>query len=101
MKAAMTAVLSRRRLLGGLALASSLWLAACASAPPAADPQLRATLAPTGALRVAVYPGSPGSLVRKPGAAPVGVAYELGRTGPIYARPLSAGCGPCGGRGAA
>jgi polar amino acid transport system substrate-binding protein len=75
----MAAILSRRRLLGGLALASSLWLAACASAPPAADPQVRATLAPTGALRVAVYQGSPSSLVRKPGGQPVGLAFELGR----------------------
>jgi polar amino acid transport system substrate-binding protein len=75
----MTTSLLRRRWLAGFALAASLVVAGCASAPQAVDPQLRATLAPTGALRVAVYPGSPGSLVRKPGAAPAGVAYELGR----------------------
>jgi polar amino acid transport system substrate-binding protein len=74
----MPAVLPRRRLLAGFALAASLAIAGCASTP-AVDPQVRSTLAPTGALRVAVYPGSPGSLVRKPGAAPAGVAYELGR----------------------
>jgi polar amino acid transport system substrate-binding protein len=75
----MTSPLHRRRLLAGLAAAATLWLAGCAS-PPAVDPQVRAVLAPTGALRVAVYPGSPTNMVRKPGASePVGLAYELGR----------------------
>jgi polar amino acid transport system substrate-binding protein len=72
----MTLIASRRRLLAGFAAAASLWLAGCAT-PPAVDPQLRGVLAPTGVLRVAVYAGSPTSMVRKPGA-PAGVAYELG-----------------------
>jgi polar amino acid transport system substrate-binding protein len=81
----MAAMLPRRRLLAGLALAASLAIAGCASTP-AVDPQVRATLAPTGVLRVAVYPGSPTNMVRKPGVAePVGLAYELGRE---FAREL-------------
>jgi polar amino acid transport system substrate-binding protein len=43
-------------------------------------PQLGAALAPTGVLRVGVYPGSPSSLIRvaKDGA-PAGIALELGQ----------------------
>jgi polar amino acid transport system substrate-binding protein len=69
----------RRRL---LSLALPLWLAGCAAvAPPATvDPQVRAALAPSGSLRVGVYPGSPTSLVRdaKTGQR-AGVALELGQ----------------------
>lgn len=56
---------SRRRTLTGLlAAALALGLAACASAPDPVSPDVRRALAPTGVLRVAVYPGSPTSLVR-------------------------------------
>lgn len=67
-----------RRALAALAVALPLWLAGCASAP--AEPGVRATLAPTGTLRVGVYPGSPTSLVRDARTgAPAGVAHDLGQ----------------------
>jgi polar amino acid transport system substrate-binding protein len=61
-------------------LAAVSLLAACATFPPAVDPQVRQALAPTGKLRVGVYPGSPTSMVTdaKTGQK-VGVALELGR----------------------
>jgi len=64
-----------------LSLALPLWLAGCAAvAPTPVDPQVRAALAPSGTLRVGVYPGSPTSLVRdaKTGQR-AGVALELGQ----------------------
>lgn len=64
----------RRRAL--VALATAL-LAGCAAAPPAPPPQVRQALAPTGTLRIAVYPGSPTSLL--PGEPPCGVAVDVGR----------------------
>ncbi|NML47017.1 transporter substrate-binding domain-containing protein [Ramlibacter sp. G-1-2-2] len=68
--------LARRALLAA-ALAGAL-LAGCASAPTAPPPA--ALLAPTGALRIAVYPGSPTSLVRQaPEADMRGVSVDLGR----------------------
>jgi polar amino acid transport system substrate-binding protein len=66
-----------RRLLAGLSLALPLWLAGCASTPTA-DPVAKAVLVPTGTLRVAVYQGSPTSMVRKASGETAGVAYELG-----------------------
>jgi len=55
-------------------------LAGCAGMSAAPDPQARAALAPTGALRVGVYPGSPTSMVRdqKTGKT-AGVALDLGQ----------------------
>lgn len=69
----------RRYFLSGLLAAVSL-LAGCAAFTPAVDPEVRQALAPTGRLRVGVYPGSPTSLVTdaKTGQK-VGVAYDLGR----------------------
>jgi polar amino acid transport system substrate-binding protein len=65
--------MNRHRRMAGWSLSRRAWaiggilalLGGCASAPgePAAD--VRRTLAPTGTLRVAVYPGSPTSLVRE------------------------------------
>lgn len=72
---------ARRRLLAA-ALALAATLAGCASAPPTEkpSPEVRAALAPTGTLRVAVYPGSPTSLVeRVPPAQMRGVSVDLGR----------------------
>lgn len=71
----------RRRLLG-LAVAGPLLLAACgglAPSRPPVDAAVRQTLAPTGVLRVGVYPGSPTSLVvdTKTGQR-AGIALELG-----------------------
>lgn len=55
-------------------------LAGCASAPPPAPPAARAALAPTGTLRVGVYPGSPTSMLRLPGSTEMrGVTVDLGR----------------------
>lgn len=63
-------------------------LAGCSTAPVGAPSAVAATapaevrqaLAPTGVLRVAVYPGSPTSLVRGPAGVPErGVTVELGR----------------------
>jgi polar amino acid transport system substrate-binding protein len=62
----------------GLAVALPLWLAGCASTP-AVDPAARAALAPTGTLRVALYPGSPSSLVVGKNGERAGVTYELGQ----------------------
>jgi len=71
------------------ALASVLLVSACAwlpSTPPAQPLQLEAsaaarqTLAPSGRLRVGVYPGSPTSWVKNPKTGEsAGVALELGR----------------------
>lgn len=70
----------RRKLLG-LTLGCAWLLAGCISitAPPV-DAAVKATLAPTGSLRVGVYAGSPTSMVRdaKTGEA-VGVALNLGQ----------------------
>jgi polar amino acid transport system substrate-binding protein len=69
-----------RRTLFAWPLACAL-LASCAI-PPASvvPPEVRAALAPTGTLRVGVYPGSPTSMVRGPGADEMrGVSVDIGR----------------------
>ncbi len=73
--------------LAGAALVLGLaLLSACSNAPPAPPPartapaEVRQVLAPTGVLRIAVYPGSPTSLL--PGATPAdarGVTVDVGR----------------------
>lgn len=68
--------LLRRTWLAGLLAAAAL-LAGCAA--PAVDPAARQALAPTGVLRVAVYAGSPTSMVSGKDGEKAGVAYELGR----------------------
>jgi polar amino acid transport system substrate-binding protein len=68
-----------RRAFAALGLAVPLLLGGCATPRPAVDPTVRAALAPTGALRVGVYPGSPTSLVKDPKTgAPAGVAHDVG-----------------------
>jgi polar amino acid transport system substrate-binding protein len=57
--------------------AIALLLAACASAPVA--PEVRQSLAPTGKLRVAVYPGSPTSMVKDASGETRGVTWDLGQ----------------------
>ena len=70
---------SRRALLAA-ALFTVATLAGCVSAPQV-PPEVRAALAPTGALRVAVYPGSPTSLVEQaPPEQMRGVTVDLGRS---------------------
>lgn len=76
----MTATLLRWRtqwLLVGLA---ALILAGCAAPGALPEPAVRQALAPTGTLRVAVYLGSPTSLVIDPKTGEkVGVSVDLGR----------------------
>jgi polar amino acid transport system substrate-binding protein len=67
----------------GAALSACLLgvLGACASinAAPPANPAVAVALAPSGSLRVGVYPGSPSSLVRDASTGKTaGVTYELG-----------------------
>ena len=71
-----------RRLFAAAAILAVLAVAGCAQAPasaPAKAPaEARAALAPTGVLRVAVYPGSPSSMVAGKNGERAGVTYELG-----------------------
>jgi polar amino acid transport system substrate-binding protein len=54
------------------------WLVACTTPPTEVPADVRSALAPTGTLRVGVYPGSPTSLVRA-GDEMRGVSVEVGR----------------------
>ena len=66
----------RTWLLGSL----GLWLGGCASPPDTAGVALQRVLAPSGTLRVAVYAGSPTSMVRSTGSGEMrGLTVELGR----------------------
>jgi polar amino acid transport system substrate-binding protein len=72
-------------------VAAAAFAAACAHAPPAApahaaaSAQVRADLVPTGTLRVALYTGSPSSMVVLRNGEKAGVTYELA---PLIARRL-------------
>ena len=67
--------LARRVLLLSAAAAA---LAGCAK--PGLAPEVRTALAPTGTLRIAVYPGSPTSMLRGPGPNEMrGLTVEVGR----------------------
>ena len=70
---------SRRVMLSSLLLATAL-LAGCGSLAPSVDAEARAALAPSGTLRVGVYPGSPTSMIvdAKSGQI-IGIAHDLGR----------------------
>ena len=62
------------------ALIVGLLLAACAGTPTAPSPEIKQALAPTGKLRVGVYPGSPTSMLRDPASGEVkGVSVDLGK----------------------
>ena len=62
------------------ALVLVLFLAACAGRGPVPAPEARQALAPTGKLRVGVYPGSPTSMLRDPVSGEVkGVSVDLGK----------------------
>ena len=55
-------------------------LAACAKQPVVPGAEARQVLAPTGKLRVGVYPGSPTSLVKDPASGEArGVSVEIGK----------------------
>ena len=71
--------LLRRKLLAFAA--AGVWLlAGCGTTAPPVDAAVRQALAPTGSLRVGVYPGSPSSMVRDPRTGDkVGVALNLGQ----------------------
>jgi polar amino acid transport system substrate-binding protein len=74
MRASSPIDLARRQSVGAVALGC---LVGCASGP---DATARAALAPTGTLRIAVYPGSPSSLVRLPGSTEErGLSVDIGR----------------------
>jgi polar amino acid transport system substrate-binding protein len=76
MTAPMSTTFTRR---AWLAACAALLLVACASTPTVPD-DVRRALAPTGTLRVAVYPGSPTSLVQAPGSTEQrGLSVEIGR----------------------
>lgn len=69
-----------RMISGLLVVVGAALLSACASAPPASSPEVRQTLAPTGKLRVGVYPGSPTSMLRDRVSGEVrGVSVDLGK----------------------
>ena len=54
--------------------------AGCASTVTMSTPGLRQVLAPTGKLRVGLYPGTPTSYIRdNPAVEPKGVGYDLGK----------------------
>jgi polar amino acid transport system substrate-binding protein len=58
----------------------ALSLTACAGLRTGPGPEVRQALAPTGKLRVGVYPGSPTSMVRDPGSGETrGVSVDLGK----------------------
>jgi len=68
------------RLIISLLAVIACLLAACASPAIAPDPEVRQVLAPTGTLRVGVYPGSPTSMIRDPASGETkGVSADLGR----------------------
>ncbi len=62
-----------------LALVAAALVAGCAAMAPAPAPEVRQALAPSGKLRVGVYPGSPTSLVRNALGEARGVSVDLGR----------------------
>ncbi len=67
-----------RRSLLCIAATTTLLIIGCVSA--GVTPELRHSLAPTGELRVGVYPGSPTSMIRDPASGEVkGVSIDLGR----------------------
>jgi polar amino acid transport system substrate-binding protein len=66
-------------LVAALAIAGSMVVAG-ASAVGAADPDVQRILAPTGKLRVGLYPGTPTSILPDPqSGGPRGVGYDLGK----------------------
>jgi polar amino acid transport system substrate-binding protein len=70
---------ARRR--GIIVAALALAVAGCASVAPSLSPDAVRALAPTGKLRVGLYPGTPTSIIGDPAAPDVkGVGFELGRT---------------------
>jgi polar amino acid transport system substrate-binding protein len=72
----MNAAALRRALLA----AAALLLAACAGTAGVVAPEARSALAPGGALRMGLYPGTPTSILGDPAAGTAkGVGFDLGR----------------------
>jgi polar amino acid transport system substrate-binding protein len=70
----------RRGFLSSLVVAAALLLAACSTVAPRMDAEARRALAPTGSLRVGVYPGSPTSMIVEARTGQkTGIAHDLGR----------------------
>jgi polar amino acid transport system substrate-binding protein len=70
---------TRRIIVAALTLVGSL-VSMNASTAIAADPEPRQILAPTGTLRVGLYPGTPTSILPDPkSGGPRGVGYDLGK----------------------
>ncbi len=70
---------SCRSIIPVIAIIGSL-LTGCASTAIAPSPEVRQILAPTGKLRVGLYPGTPTSIIRDPASGESkGVGYELGK----------------------
>lgn len=68
------------RLLAAVLTTLSIFQIGCATAPTGAPPEVRQALAPTGTLRIGVFMGTPGQMIRDPATGEArGVAYELGR----------------------
>lgn len=65
------------RVAATLAVASLLSVSAATLTASGQD--VRATLAPSGALRVGLYPGTPTSILEPQSATPRGVGYEIGK----------------------
>ena len=62
------------------ALVFGLLLTGCAGTSTVPSPEIKQALAPTGKLRVGVYPGSPTSMLRDPASGEVkGVSVDLGK----------------------
>lgn len=75
-----------RRFLNAILISGAVFLSGCASFQSPIDPKVRESLAPTGTLRVGVYPGSPTSLVVDPkNGQRAGVALDMG---PLLAQKL-------------
>lgn len=62
------------------ALAFAALVSLSAAIFPASGQDARATLAPSGSLRVGLYPGTPTSILEPQSATPRGVGYEIGKT---------------------
>lgn len=70
---------SIRRIITSVAIAAFM-LSGCANHPASPAPEIRQALAPTGKLRVGMYPGSPTSMIRDPNTGEMkGVTVALGQ----------------------
>lgn len=64
---------------GAAAFVIAALVSLSAATIPALGQDARATIAPSGSLRVGLYPGTPTSILEPQSAAPRGVGYEIGK----------------------